>query len=98
MKLTLKNGTALDVVSVEEYYSPRNTQGVILSVRMNSDEGIEALRNTFTPASLENVSVGEGEDAKIIAGYTRVDSMRKLYHGETEYDTVVDLVKAPAEA
>lgn len=27
MKLTLKNGTVIDVVDVEESYYPRNTQG-----------------------------------------------------------------------
>lgn len=98
MKLTLKNGTVLDAVSVEEYYYPRNAQSVILSVRMNSGESIETLRAAFTPEALESVTVGEGEDAKTIAGYTQVDSMRKLYDGKSEYDTVVDLVRAAADA
>jgi len=93
MKLTLKNGTAMDTMSVEEYYSPGNTQGAILSIRMNSSENIETLRNMFIPEALGSVTVGEGEDAKTIAGYTRIDSIRKLYDGKTEYDTVVDLVK-----
>ena len=41
-------------------------------------------------------TVGEGEDAKTVAGYTQIDSIRKLYDGQVEYDTVVDLVKAAA--
>ena len=93
MKLTLKNGTVLDVESVEESYYPRNEQGVVLSVRMNTEDGIEALRETFTPEALESVTVGEGEEAKTISGYTQVDSIRKTYGGAGEYDTTVDLVK-----
>ena len=38
MKLTLNNRTVLDVVTVEESYYPRNTQGVILSIRLNSQD------------------------------------------------------------
>lgn len=93
MKLTLKNGTVLDAGSVEESYYPRNEQGVVLSVRMNTEDGIEALRETFTPEALESVTVGEGEEAKTISGYTQVDSIRKTYGGAGEYDTTVDLVK-----
>ena len=93
MKLTLKNGTVLDAGSVEESYYPRNEQGVVLSVRMNTEDGIEALRKTFTPEALESVTVGEGEEAKTISGYTQVDSIRKTYGGAGEYDTTVDLVK-----
>ena len=89
MKLTLKNGTILDVESVEESYYPRNTQGVVLSVHMNSQEGIEALREVFAPEDLESITVGEGDSA----GYTRIDSIRKTYDGAAEYDTTVDLVK-----
>lgn len=98
MKLTLKNGTVLDTVSVEESYYPRNSQGVILSIRMNSEESIKTLRGTFTPGALETITVGEGEDAKTIAGYTQIDSMRRLYDGKSEYDTVVDLVKGTVDA
>lgn len=93
MKLTLKNGTILDVESVEESYYPRNTQGVVLSVHMNSQEGIEALREVFAPEALESITVGEGDSAKTLAGYTRIDSIRKTYDGAAEYDTTVDLVK-----
>ncbi len=93
MKLTLKNGKALEAVSVEESYYPRNTQGVVLSIRLDSDEDIETLKETFSPAALETIKVGEGEDAKTLAGYTRVDSIRKLYGGDTEYNTAVDLTK-----
>ena len=93
MKLTLKNGTVLDAGSVEESYYPRNEQGVVLSVRMNTEDGIEALRKVFTPEALESVTVGEGEEAKTISGYTQVDSIRKTYGGAGEYDTTVDLVK-----
>lgn len=93
MKLTLNNGTVMDVADVEESYYPRNTQGVVLSVRMNSGESIEALRGTFVPEALGTVTVGEGEDAKVISGYTRVDSIRKFYGREMGYDTAVDLVK-----
>ena len=93
MKLTLKNGTVLDVESVEESYYPRNEQGVVLSVRMNTEDGIEALRETFTPEALESVTVGEGEEAKTISGYTQVDSIRKTYGGAGEYDPTVELVK-----
>ena len=93
MKLTLKNGTVLDVESVEESYYPRNEQGVVLSVRMNTEDGIEALRETFTPEALESVTVGEGEEAKTISGYTQVDSIRKAYGGAGAYDATVDLVK-----
>lgn len=98
MKLTLNNGTVLDTVSVEESYYPRNTQGVILSVRMNSEESIEALRDAFTPEALENILVGEGDGAKAITGYTRVDSIRKFHSGMTEYNTAVDLIRETAEA
>ncbi len=91
MKLTLKNGKALEAVSVEESYYPRNTQGVVLSIRLDSDEDIETLKETFSPAALETIKVGEG--AKTLAGYTRVDSIRKLYGGDTEYNTAVDLTK-----
>ncbi len=93
MKLTLKNGTVLDVESVEESYYPRNEQGVVLSIRMNTEDGIEALRETFTPEALESVTVGEGEDVKTISGYTQLDSIRKSYDGAAEYNTTVDLRK-----
>ena len=93
MKLTLKNSTVLDVESVEESYYPRNEQGVVLSIRMNTEDGIEALRKVFTPEALESVTVGEGEEAKTISGYTQVDSIRKTYGGAGEYDATVDLVK-----
>jgi len=103
MKLTLKNSTVLDVESVEESYYPRNEQGVVLSIRLNTDEGIEALRETFTPEALERkvntpetlwgVAVGQGEEAKTISGYTQVDSIRKTYGGAGAYDATVDLVK-----
>lgn len=93
MKLTLKNGTVLDAVGVEESFYPRNAQGVILNIRMNSGESIDALRGIFTPDALETITVGEGGDAKTIAGYTQIDSMRRLYDGKAEYDTAVDLVK-----
>jgi len=78
---------------VEESYYPRNGQGVVLSIRLNTDEGIEALRETFTPEALESVTVGEGEEAKTISGYTQVDSIRKTYGGAGAYDATVDLVK-----
>ena len=78
---------------MEESYYPRNEQGVVLSVRMNTEDGIEALRETFTPEALESVTVGEGEEAKTISGYTQVDSIRKTYGGAGEYDTTGDLVK-----
>lgn len=93
MKLTLKNGTVMDVTDVEESYYPRNTQGVVLSIRMSSGEDIEALRDAFSPEALETVTVGEGEDAKAIFGYTQVDSIRRFYGSEMGYDTAVDLVK-----
>ena len=93
MKLTLKNGTVLDAGSVEESYYPRNEQGVVLSIRMNTEDGIEALRKVFTPEALESVTVGEGEEAKTISGYTQVDSIRKTYGGAGAYDATVDLVK-----
>ena len=93
MKLTLKNGTILEAVDVEESYYPRNTQGVVLSIRLNSDEDIETLKGTFTLEALESIAVGEGEDAKIITGYNQIDSIRKLYGGDTEYNTAVDLTK-----
>ena len=100
MKLTLKNGTILDAESVEESYYPRNEQGVVLSLRLNTEDGIEALRDIFTPEALESVTVGEGEGAKTISGYTQVDSIRKTYGGDAEYDTTVALNKkaqAPAK-
>ena len=93
MKLTLKNGTVLEAVSVEESYYPRNTQGVVLSIRLDSDEDIETLKETFSPAALETIKVGEGEDAKTLTGYMQVDSIRKLYGGENDYNTAVDLTK-----
>ena len=98
MKVTLKNGTTLEAVNMEESYTPRNTQGAVLSIRMVSTDSIETLKDRFTPAALESVTVGEGEAAKTIAGYTQVDSIRKLYDGKMEYDTVVDLVKETAGA
>ena len=93
MKLTLKNGTDFDAVEVEEAYYPRNTQGVILSIRLNSDQDIEALKAAFTAEALESVTVGEGDDAKTLVGYTQIDSIRRLYNGDTGYNTAVDLVK-----
>lgn len=98
MKVTLKNGTTLEAVNMEESYTPRNAQGAVLSIRMVSTKSIEELKGIFTPAALESVTAGEGEDAKSIAGYTQVDSIRKLYDGQMEYDTVVDLVKETAGA
>ncbi len=95
MKLTLKNGVLLDVGSVEESYYPRNEQGVVLSIRMHSDDTIETLREVFTPAALESVTVGEGDSVKTITGYTLVDSIRKIYGGDPAFDTAVDLRKAP---
>ena len=93
MKLILKNGAAFDVVEVEEAYYPRNTQGLILSIRMNNSEDIEALKTAYTPEALESVTVGEGEDAKALAGYTQIDSIRRLYSGDTGYNTAIGLVK-----
>lgn len=93
MKLTLKNGTVIDVVDVEESYYPRNTQGVLLNIHLNSEREIEELRDAFVPGALETLTVGEGDDAKTIQGYTQVDSIRKSYGGEAEYDTTVTLVK-----
>ena len=90
MKVTLKNGTTLEAVNMEESYTPRNAQGAVLSIRMVSTKSIEELKGIFT--------AGESEDAKSIAGYTQVDSIRKLYDGQMEYDTVVDLVKETAGA
>ena len=98
MKVTLKNGTTLEAVNMEESYTPRNTQGAVLSIRMVSTKSIEELKGIFTPAALESVTAGEGEDAKSIAGYTQVDSIRKLYDGQMEYDTVVDLIQETAGA
>lgn len=95
MKLTLKDGTVVDAVGVEESYYPRNTQGVVFSIRMNSDADVEDLRGIFTPQALESITVGEGVSAKTVTGYTQVDSIRKLYAGNAGYDTVVDLVKEP---
>ena len=65
---------------------------------MVSTDSIETLKDRFTPAALESVTVGEGEAAKTIAGYTQVDSIRKLYDGKMDYDTVVDLVKETTAA
>ena len=93
MKLTLKSGTVIDVTDVEETYYPRNTQGVVLNIRMNSAEGIEGFKEVFTPEALESITVGEGDEAKTITGYTQVDSIRKFYGGNAAYDTAVDLVK-----
>jgi len=98
MKVTLKSGTVLEAINVEESYTPRNSQGAVLSIRMVSTDSIEALKDRFIPAALESVTVGEGEAAKTIAGYTQVDSIRKFYDGQMEYDTVVDLVKETAAA
>lgn len=95
MKLTLKNGRVIDVVDVEESYYPRNTQGVVLNLHMNSDESIENIRDTFATEALESITVGEGDNAKTILGYTLVDSIRKFYGGGAEYDTTVTLVKQP---
>ena len=93
MKLTLKNGTVLDVEGVEESYYPRNEQGVVLSVRMNTEDGIEALGQVFSPQAVESITIGEGDSAKHITGYTRIDSIRKSYGGAGAYDATVDLVK-----
>ena len=93
MKLTLKNGTVLDVESVEESYYPRNTQGVVLSVRMNTADSIDSLREAFAPEAVKGITVGEGGSAKTITGYARIDSIRKTYDGAVQYDTTVDLVK-----
>lgn len=95
MKLTLKNGTVIDVVDVEESYYPRNTQGVLLNIHMNSQGELEDLRDAFVPEALETLTVGEGDDVKTIPGYTQVDSIRKFYGGGAEYDTTVTLVKQP---
>ena len=65
----------------------------MLSIRMNTEDGIEALRKVFTPEALESVTVGEGEDVKTISGYTQLDSIRKSYGGAAEYNTTVDLRK-----
>ena len=98
MKVTLKNGTTLEAVNMEESYTPRNAQGAVLSIRMVSTKSIEELKGIFTPAALESVTVGDGEDAKTITGYTQVDSIRKFYDGQMEYDTVVDLIQETAGA
>ena len=94
MKLTLKNGTVIDVVDVEESYYPRNTQGVLLNIHLNSEGEIEELRDAFVPGALETMTVGEGDDVKTIQGYTQVDSIRKSYGGEAEYDTIATLLQA----
>lgn len=93
MKVTLKDGTVLDAVGVEKTYNPRNVQGIVFSIRMNSDADVEDLREIFNPDALESIIVGEGASAKTVNGYTQVDSIRKLYGGEADYDTAVDLVK-----
>lgn len=93
MKLTLKNGRILDVQSVEESYYPRNQQGVVLSVRMKGEDDLASLREIFTPEALESVTVGQGDEASTILGYTQIDSIRRFYGGDTEYNITVDLVK-----
>ena len=40
-----------------------------------------------------SVTVGESDDANTLAGYTQIDSIRRLYSGDTGYNTAVDLVK-----
>lgn len=95
MKVTLKNGTTLTAVSVSEDYSPRNTRGVAVSIRMNGDETVEDLRGMFeADGALGTLTIeSDAGDVSTIEGYTVVDSIRKTYGGEFEFSTTVDLIK-----
>lgn len=93
MKVTLKNGKTMDVVSVEENYSPHNGRGVMLSIRADSDETVEALSGMFTADAVSEIHVENGGNDLVFAGYTVLDSVRKFYDGETQANTIIDLAK-----
>lgn len=61
--------------------TPGTPRGVLLNIHMDSQGELEDLRDAFVPEALETLTVGEGDDAKTIPGYTQVDSIRKFYGG-----------------
>lgn len=95
MTITLKSGKTLEAVNVEESYSPRIDRGACLSIYMDQKQSVEDLRGVFTPEETSVITVADENGTAEIAGYTVVDSIRRLYNGRIEYNTVVDLTKKP---
>lgn len=93
MKVTLKNGGTVEAVSVEESFTPRSGNNTVLSIRMDQDDDVDALRNIFTPEETSVIQVESGEKTATFTGYTQIDSVRRIFDGMMDYNAVVDLVK-----
>lgn len=93
MKVTLKSGKTLEAVNVEESYNPRGNQNTVLSIRMNCGESVAQLREVFTPEETESVQVEYRGEPVTFTGYTRIDSVRRYFDEQVEYNATVDLVQ-----
>lgn len=93
MKVTLKNGMVFEAVNVEESYNPRNNRGTVLSIRANSAETVENLRDMFSAEAITEIHVQNGDADIAFTGYTVLDSVRKFYDGQSQYNTTIDLVR-----
>lgn len=43
--------------------------------------------------AIANVTANDGEKDTVISGYTVLDSIRKIYDGNADYNTAIDLLK-----
>lgn len=94
MKVTLKDKTVLDAVNVEETWHSSNEQGTLLSIHMDSEKSVEELRGIFRPEAFGCVTIeNDGGQTYTVEGYTRVDSIRRLYDGKMNFNTAVDLAR-----
>lgn len=94
MTITLNDGTTMEVAGIEEAYYTSNTNGIMLNIRMQSDDDIATLKDRFNPQATEIITVTDGDNVNEISGYTKIDSIRRLYAGtDGTYNTAIDLVK-----
>lgn len=94
MTIKLVNGKTYDAICVEESYSPRmEDRGVTLNLHFNSEESVEELRDVFTAETTATIKVVDGDAETTIQGYTEVDSIRRIYDGNFDFNTAVDMVK-----
>lgn len=93
MKVTLNSGKTIEAVSMEESFTPRGSNNTVLSIRMDRDDDVNALRNIFTPEETSVIQVENGGKIVTFAGYTQIDSVRRFFDGKMDCNAVVDLVK-----
>lgn len=93
MKVTLNSGKTIEAVSVEESFNPRGSQNTVLSIRMACAENVAQLREIFTPEETATVQVEYHGETVAFEGYTKIDSVRRYFDDQVEYNATVDLVQ-----